>query len=290
VAATATSTVLSAALLPLNLLVYLRAAYGIGVGDLRWDFLLVSIAVVTTGVLTGICAARHLARVSLQLGGAEGRRRLAARRRRLELAGNVAGLCLIVFSLVFSSTKAPFWSRSLKFYASVATPACVALLASTLLASLPCVGLTKPERVAVSIECLYQNVGIGSSIAVSIFSGDEAADAAGTPLFYGACQLVLIAIYVSLAWKLGWTYAPAHDPLSRVLCESYQELADSACIERRGQDASPPATLGSQHAAAADPEGAGEHEGVTRLDGVVAPSPVHLSERSDELPDPEYER
>ena len=51
VAATACSTVLAAALLPLNLLIYLSASYGTAfLADLRWDLLLVSI---------GMCLPSH---------------------------------------------------------------------------------------------------------------------------------------------------------------------------------------------------------------------------------------
>lgn len=71
-----------------------------------------------------------------------------------------------------------------------------------------------------------QNTGIGASIALSIFSGADASRAAGTPLYYGACQTLIIPCYVLVAWKLGWTLAPADDPFCKVLTTSYQHLAD----------------------------------------------------------------
>ena len=45
---------------------------------------------------------------------------------------------------------------------------------------------------------------------------------AGTPLFYGVCQTVLIPLYVLSAWQLGWTYAPRTDPLWKVVRDNYQ--------------------------------------------------------------------
>ena len=48
---------------------------------------------------------------------------------------------------------------------------------------------------------------------------------AALPLFYGFCQLVIIPAYLLACWKLGWSYAPASDPVWRVLRDSYQHNA-----------------------------------------------------------------
>ena len=192
VAATAVSTILSAGLLPLNLYVYLNASYG---GDalmqrLRWDLLFISIGVVTAAVCAGLLASHKLSQ--LQAKGLQASVRKW--RHGLSSLGNVAGLGLITFYFVFSSDEEPIWDKTPAFYAAVAMPAVVALVLSMALTSLPCLHLARPERVAVTIECLYQNTGIAMSIAFSIFSGSEASIAAGTPLYYGFCQTVLIPI------------------------------------------------------------------------------------------------
>jgi len=224
VAATACSTLLSAIFLPVNLLLYLSASYGTDVlGEVRWDLLIVSIAVVTAGVSSGMLLSCRLSRMSTL----EAEKPRAMRiRRRLGAAGNLCGLVLIAFSAAFSSVNAPLWNRPLKFYPSTATPALLAMTLSLLLTQWSRLRLAPAERVAVTIECLYQNTGISMSIAFSVFSGSEAARAAGTPLFYGVCQAVFIPIFALVAWQLGWTYAPRTDHICKVISTDYQHHAD----------------------------------------------------------------
>ena len=100
VTATALSTILAAALLPLNLLLYLTATYGSSVLDsLRWDMLLLTIGVVTAAVATGLGVSWQLQRDSER--GRRLPRRVEALRWRCNALGNAAGLALIAFSLVF---------------------------------------------------------------------------------------------------------------------------------------------------------------------------------------------
>lgn len=228
VAATACSTLLSAAFMPLNLLLYLSASYGSDVlGELRWDLLIVSIAVVTAGVSCGIVLACRISRLTRH----EADRRRAKRiRRRLGATGNLCGLVLIAFSAAFTSVNAPLWDKSLMFYCSTGTPALVALILSVILTQWPRLRLSPAERVAVTIECLYQNSGISVSIAFSVFSGADAARAAGTPLFYGLCQVILIPIFALAAWQLGWTYAPRTDHICKVISTDYQDRAAGGAV------------------------------------------------------------
>ena len=58
--------------------------------------------------------------------------------------------------------------------------------------------------------------------------------AAAVPLFYGFIQLTIIPIYVIIGWKLGWSYAPASDPLWKVLRDSYQHHAADSGRTRSG--------------------------------------------------------
>lgn len=57
---------------------------------------------------------------------------------------------------------------------AVGAPAVLALALSTLLSSLPLLQLSRPERVAIAVECTYQNTGIATSLALSMFDKDEA--------------------------------------------------------------------------------------------------------------------
>ena len=142
----------------------------------------------------------------------------------------------------------------------------LAVVLAALLGSIPRLGLSHPERVAIVIECLYQNTGIATSIAFSVFQGNDASRAAGTPLYYGVCQTIIIPGYVLLAWKLGWTLAPPSDPFLKVLTSSYQyrleELRDGTLPMAGGASSQRTAAL------------AGTREGAS---GYVPPLDLHCT-------------
>ena len=128
VAATACSTVLSAAMLPLNLLIYLSASYGTTFLSGDGTSFSCPSASSPPAVISGLSMSRYLERH-----GAKGDRI----RRRFYIAGNFAGLCLIVFSVVFSSVDEPVWDKPTEFYFAVATPCLIALLLSVAAGCLP---------------------------------------------------------------------------------------------------------------------------------------------------------
>ena len=55
-----------------------------------------------------------------------------------------------------------------------------------------------------------------------MFDAEDAPRAAGVPLYYSSVQLLLIASYLFWCWKAEWTYAPAAEPVWRMLKRSYQ--------------------------------------------------------------------
>ena len=218
VTSTAVATVLSAGMLPLNLLIYLSAVYDLdALGNLRFDKLLLTICLVITAVLSGYLASSYLFPHIPTLA-----RHPQRVRDRCGHFGNLCGLCLILFSFVFSSVKEPIWDRSSRFYGAVATPPICALVLALALSSLPPLNLPKPARCAVTVECCFQNIGIGLAAALALFDGDEAATAAGVPLFYGLVQSLSVPLFLLSAWQLGWTYAPAHHSLWSVVVKNYQ--------------------------------------------------------------------
>jgi hypothetical protein len=85
-------------------------------------------------------------------------------------------------------------------------------------------GLKRPERVTVSIECCYQNVGIATSVALTMFDGQDLSEAMGVPLYYGFVEAVILGIYCLIAWKCNWTKAPSNAPICHVLAMSYEVL------------------------------------------------------------------
>ena len=206
---TGLSTLLSVMLLPLNLVIYASSTYsGEVVKSLDWFALILSLVVVLGGITSGILmsAWRNSSRFNL----------LANK------MGNVAGICLVLYSAFVSSSSqdASLWNQDAKFYFGVALPPLIGLTIASFLASK--FELEKPERVAVAVEACYQNTGIATSVAISMFNGDELATAIGVPLFYAICEMAILAVYCISAWKMGWTKAPVDENFLTVIATSYE--------------------------------------------------------------------
>eukprot|EP00980_Cylindrotheca_fusiformis_P028740 scaffold22641_cov206-Cylindrotheca_fusiformis.AAC.10 len=206
---TGLSTALSVIMLPVNLTIYVASIYDSDVvQSLNWFSLILSLVVVITGIVSGVlCSAwRNSSRFNL----------------RANQMGNVAGIGLVVYSALVSSSSedASLWSQDASFYIGVAMPAIFGVLIASQLASRA--NLEKPERVAVAVEACYQNTGIATSVAISMFSGADQATAIGVPLYYGICEMVILAIYCLASWKMGWTKAPADENICTVITTSYE--------------------------------------------------------------------
>jgi predicted Na+-dependent transporter len=222
VAMTAVSTMLSVGMLPTNLMLYSYLAYGDEADDeddlnvlkaLDFGSLFISLGIVMCGILLGLYCSYKTQSKRFQ--------KWANR------AANVSGIALILVSVLLSSVgvETNFWNQHWKFYVGVAFPCVVGLALANFLSR--CFQLNKPECVAISIECCYQNTGIATSVAVTMFSDPEVrAQAVAVPLFYGLVEAVLIGIYCIWAWKAGWTKAPAGEKLCVVIAHTY-EVEDS---------------------------------------------------------------
>ena len=76
----------------------------------------------------------------------------------------------------------------------------------------------------VAVECCYQNVGIATSLALTMFEGNDLNHAMGVPFFYGFCEALLVGLYCVGAWKAGWSKAPVDAPMWRILFTTYEVL------------------------------------------------------------------
>lgn len=131
-----------------------------------------------------------------------------------------SGIALILVSALLSSSgETSFWNQDWTFYLGVSLPCLVGLVVANVVALTS--RLSPPECVAIAIECCYQNTGIATSVAVTLFQADARAQALAVPLCYGLVQAVVIGIYCVFAWKLGWTQAPANERLCVVLSNNY---------------------------------------------------------------------
>lgn len=224
---TACSTILSIAMLPINLLVYTSLSYDSDVVDnLDWFALFLSLFVVISAIMLGIFSSYKLNNDKL--------------RRWANLLGNVAGVGLMIFSATVAnngeSADSKVWSRSWQFYIGVGLPCVLGLVLTNVMAA--ATKLKPVERVTVAIECCYQNVGIATSLSLTMFTGPELNAAMGVPVFYAITEIVLISIFCLGAWKRGWTKAPPTDSLCKILCTSYEVAAKDTSGETRSDDTS----------------------------------------------------
>jgi predicted Na+-dependent transporter len=211
---TAVSTLLSTLMLPANLVLYTKFTYSAAVvKTLDWRALFISLTVVIGGICSGLIAS-HRAKSS---GNAVTMRRSANH------MGNFAGLALILLSVSVSSSnqKAALWDQDASFYAACIVPPILGLIMAVSLATY--FELDKPERVSVSIESCYQNTGIATTVALTMFKTEaELATAIGVPLLYGIVEGAAILIFCLVCWKCGWTKAPADANLCTVIATSYE--------------------------------------------------------------------
>lgn len=206
---TGLSTILSTFMLPLNLVIYASGSYDSDVvQSLDWTALFLSLVVVIGGIASGIgCSAwQNSTRFNL----------LANK------AGNIAGVALVLYSALVSSTSedASLWSQDAKFYIGTALPAVIGVCLAVYLATKA--QLEKPERVSVAVEGCYQNTGIATSVAITMFEGSDLATAIGVPLYYGIVEASLLAVFCLICWKRGWTKAPANENVCVVIATSYE--------------------------------------------------------------------
>lgn len=224
VAMTAISTVFAAGMLPLNLLIYMNLLYGMAV-DVPWADLLQSTGTVLVGILFGIAISTKLPRSKKWMG----------------VLGNISGIVLIVLtglgSLLSNSDRkkdkadsdaTPPWKKDIGFYLVTLAPFACAIFFSLLASSIPALQLVRPERVTVVIETAYQNIGISSAVALAAFCDDagKLSDATAIPLIYGLVEAVCLGGLCLIAWKGGWTYAPANCSMCRAIKEDFQPFTE----------------------------------------------------------------
>jgi len=215
---TAISTLLSTIMLPLNLLVYTSFSYEADVvSSLDWMSLFIALGVVIGAISFGLMASAKVHSHKFN--------------RMANMCGNVSGIALVVFSATLSNSggggqegeAAPkIWNHDWIFYVGVALPCVLGLVMSNVLTSF--CKLRKPERVTVSVECCYQNVGIATSVALTMFEGADRSEAMAVPLYYGIVEAAVVGLYCVVSWKIGWTKAPASAKLWEVLFRSYEVI------------------------------------------------------------------
>mmetsp|Transcript_37336 Transcript_37336/g.57310 ORF Transcript_37336/g.57310 Transcript_37336/m.57310 type:complete len:426 (+) Transcript_37336:279-1556(+) len=241
VAMTAISTILSIALLPANLMLYAHAAYGFDrqaedniLDSLDFGSLFIALGIVIVAILTGLFVSYKNKSIVF--------------RQRANRLGSISGILLIMSGALISQSggggseeeDANVVDKPWSFYVGVAFPCLAGLFVANLLSRIA--RLSKPEVVTLSVECCYQNVGIATAAAVNMFDDPtERAEALFVPLFYGFIEAVVLGLYCILAWKLGWTKAPADASFWTIVSTTYEVSSTDAKThtddeERTNQD------------------------------------------------------
>lgn len=208
---TAISTIVSMVIMPLNLLLYSKFTFEAHVVEsLDWTSLFISLIVVTMAICLGLTCSAYAHSFAFNV--------IANK------LGNYSGLTLVLFSIFMSnsSSESSLWDRPWYFYAGVAMPCVLALIIGNIITSV--LLLPKPERVTISVETCYQNIGIATSVALTMFDGNDSSKAMCVPVYYGMLEAVILGMYCLGAWKLGWTKAPPSDPICTVISTSYEVL------------------------------------------------------------------
>lgn len=214
---TAVSTILSVVMLPVNLLIYAKFSYDADVTQ-SIDFMSVFVAlgIVIVAITLGLFVSYQCHSYKFNM--------IANK------IGNFAGLFLILFSALMASggggngdeAGSNVWNNHWTFYVAITAPCLMGLITSALLTSV--LDLRRPERMSVSIECCYQNTGIATSMALTMFQGNDLNQAMGVPFLYGIIEAVLIGLFCVICWKGGWSKAPADAPIWNVISVSYEVL------------------------------------------------------------------
>jgi len=208
---TAISTLLSVVLMPINLLIYCKYAYEADVvQSLDFNALFIALTVVISAIGLGLFASAKIHSYRFNI--------LSNK------LGNYAGISLVAYSALMSNTggETHMWEHGWQFYVGVALPCLAGLVVANVLTSF--LSLNKPERVTLSVECCYQNVGIATSVALTMFEGDELSTAMAVPLYYGLIEAVILGLYCTVAWKANWTKAPKNISFCTMVSTSYEVL------------------------------------------------------------------
>lgn len=212
VAMTAISTLLSTIMLPMNLLIYTKYSFHSDVlSNIDWTSLLIALLVVISAIGLGLFVSSYVHSHKFNVFSNK--------------LGNIAGILLVLFSALMSNTgggDARLWNHSWQFYFGVSMPCILGLAIANVMTSL--LQFERPERVTISIECCYQNVGIATSVALTMFQGKYLAEAMAVPLFYGFVEAAILGIYCIIMWKLNWTKAPSNVSFFKMIATSYEVI------------------------------------------------------------------
>lgn len=189
VAMTTVSTIVSAVVLPLNILLYIEFGYKKLDPDNAQDVVDKLPYAVIGYTLANVISA---VTIGLYLG-----HKYPSKMKTINAVGTAAGFLSIILGVFVSSTScADPWAQDPILYFAVLCPVLAGISLALGLATLA--GLPKPQRVAVSIETAYQNTGIALAVAISL--GAEGRAAAIVPVMYGGYEGTHMLVASPRSW------------------------------------------------------------------------------------------
>ncbi|KAL3777127.1 hypothetical protein ACHAWO_004093 [Cyclotella atomus] len=223
---TTVSTLLSTGFLPMNLYIYSYAAYSdqsTASGEdvltsIDFGGIFLSLAIVILAIVTGIFCSWKIDTPRWH--------------RTAYLGANISGIALIAWSTFLSfypyddskptSDEIMEEKQESTHYFAISLPCLLGLLFATIITTT--IRLPRPERLTTAVECCYQNTGIATSAAFSLFSADpeQLSMAMLVPVIYGFVEAGAIGLYLIIFWKLGWSKAPKDENFCIVVAKSYE--------------------------------------------------------------------
>jgi len=224
VAITSLSSVLSIFMLPANILFYHWLIYEvIFINDsnddnfsLNFRDIYIPLAVDICGIVCGLLVGYKFDNPTFH--------------RYANYLGSICGVLLIVVGAILTSgnpnnSDTGSTTSLLTWPLVVATGLpCLLGICVTNFIAIRFLNITKPQTVALAIETCYQNNAIALSVAVTMFGNDPSSrsTAIAVPFFYGLVEMIVISVYGMLAWKMGWTRAPAEASICTVITTTYE--------------------------------------------------------------------
>ena len=172
---TSVSTILSCGFLPANLALYSYAAYGNEDAydesvfqSIDFGAIFISLGVVIGAICIGIFMSWKFDTPRWH--------------KTAYILGNTSGIAMIVFSTVIlfvgdreyehqpQSTDASY-QADIHQYIAISIPCLLGMAIATIISTL--MKLPKAERLTIAVECCFQNGGIATSAALSLFSGED---------------------------------------------------------------------------------------------------------------------
>lgn len=216
VAMTTVSTITSAFMLPLNVLLYVELGYKRLDPDNAQDIIdllpYTTIAYTLANVIVAVI-------LGLYFGY-----KFPERMKMVNLIGTIAGFVSIILGVVASSTScAEPWNQQPYVYYGTLLPVVLGITLSMALSWLA--RLPQPQCGAVAIETAYQNSSISLAVALSL--GPQGRAASIIPVAYGAWEAVVFGCYAFSMWYFGWTLSPPDEKLWVILVNSYQDRVET---------------------------------------------------------------